>query len=84
MNSEVLETVKSKATKKRIVTVLKVLGAFFAAIAGGTALLVRRGTKFIKERGSDQNTMSCTMASCGSCVVAKEREVAALYTLSCW
>ena len=81
MNSEVLETVKSKATKKRIVTVLKVLGAFFAAIAGGTALLVRRGTKFIKEHGSDQNTMSCTMASCGSCVVAKERKVAALYTL---
>ena len=81
MNSEVLETVKSKATKKRIVTVLKVLGAFFAAIAGGTALLVRRGMRFIKKHGSNQNIMSCTTISSSSSVVSKDREVAALYCM---
>ena len=76
MYSDVMETVKGKTTKKSIITALKVLGAFIAVLAGGTALLVRRGLNILKKRGSNQNTMTCTMLSGGTNKVAKDMEVA--------
>lgn len=79
--AEVLETAKSKVTKKRVFAVLKAVAAFLAVIAGGIGLLVRRGLKFLKKGGSNMNTMSVIALSCGSGTVAKNIEYGAFSCL---
>ncbi|MBQ6661357.1 MAG: hypothetical protein IJM57_08075 [Lachnospiraceae bacterium] len=70
-----------KKKKRVLFTVLKVLGAFFAVIAGGTALQVRRGLSFLKKKGSNQNAMTCTAISCSSATIGKDIEVGAFSSL---
>ena len=66
---------EGKKLKKVVLTVLKVFGVLFAAMAGVTALLMRRGTKFIKKHGSNMNTMVCATGSGNSSEIAKDIEV---------
>ncbi len=79
--ADVLEAAKSKVTKKRVFAVVKAIAAFLAVVAGGIGLLVRRGLKFLKKGGSNNNTMSVIALSCGSGTVAKDIEYGAFSCL---